>query len=104
MPGEPSAEAPRPSPSRIPRPSRKRSSATRTATMFFRLATWEIALLLFAVLLGATALGVLVGRRVRHLSDDLKEPFGILQGALFGLVGPLLAFGLSLAGDRKSVV
>jgi hypothetical protein len=60
----------------------------------------ELGLLLFAVLLGATALGVFLGRRVRHLSDSLKEPFGILQGALLGLVGLLLAFGLSLAVSR----
>jgi hypothetical protein len=57
--------------------------------------------LLFVVLLGATALGVFLGRRVRHLSDSLKEPFGILQGALLGLVGLLLAFGLSLAVSRN---
>jgi hypothetical protein len=52
------------------------------------------------VLLGATGLGIFAGRRVRHLSDSLKEPFGILQGALLGLVGLLLAFGLSLAVSR----
>jgi hypothetical protein len=50
--------------------------------------------------LGATAVGVLLGRRVRHLSDDLKEPFGVLQGALLGVVGLILAFGLSLAVSR----
>jgi hypothetical protein len=52
------------------------------------------------VLLGATGLGIFLGHRVRHLSDSLKEPFGILQGALLGLVGLLLAFGLSLAVSR----
>jgi hypothetical protein len=52
------------------------------------------------VLLGATALGVLLGQRVRHLSDTLKEPFGVLQAALLGVVGLLLAFGLSLAVSR----
>jgi hypothetical protein len=50
--------------------------------------------------LGATALGLFLGRRVRHLSDDLKEPFGVLQGALLGVVGLILAFGLSLAVSR----
>src|SRR5690349_11584097 len=68
--------------------------------IFFRLSSVEIALLLFVTLLGATGLGILLGRRVRHLSDTLKEPFGILQGALLGLVGLLLAFGLSLAVSR----
>jgi hypothetical protein len=60
----------------------------------------ELALLLFAVLLGATGVGAFLGHRVRHLSDDLKEPFGILQAALLGLVGLVLAFGLSLAVSR----
>jgi len=68
--------------------------------IFFRLSSVEIALLLFVTLLGATGLGILLGRRVRHLSDTLKEPFGILQGALLGLIGLLLAFGLSLAVSR----
>lgn len=52
------------------------------------------------VVLGATGLGIYFGHRVRHLSATLKEPFGILQGALLGLVGLLLAFGLSLAVTR----
>ena len=68
--------------------------------IFFRLSSIELGLLFFGVLLGSTAVGVLLGRRVRHLSDSLKEPFGILQGALLGVVGLLLAFGLSLAVSR----
>ena len=52
------------------------------------------------MILGATALGVFMGHRVRHLSDTLKEPFGVLQGALLGVVGLILAFGLSLAVTR----
>ena len=68
--------------------------------LFFRLSTPELGLLLFAVVLGATLLGIFLGHRVRHLSDDLKEPFGVLQAALLGVVGLLLAFGLSLAVGR----
>ena len=41
-----------------------------------------------------------LGHRVRHLSESLKEPFGVLQGALLGVVALLLAFGLSLAVSR----
>src|SRR3954451_16147129 len=67
---------------------------------FFKLSTFEIALLLAVVVLGATALGLFLGRRVRHLSDTLKEPFGVLQAALLGVVGLILAFGLSLAAPR----
>jgi hypothetical protein len=55
---------------------------------------------LFGVTLGATALGAFIGHRVRHLSDSLSEPFGILQGAMLGVVGLILAFGLSLALSR----
>ena len=40
------------------------------------------------------------GRRVRHLSDSLSEPFGVLQAAMLGVVGLILAFGLSLALSR----
>jgi hypothetical protein len=77
--------------------------------MFFRLTSLELGALLFGVLLGATGLGAFLGHRVRHLADSLKEPYGILQGALLGVVGLLLAFGLSLAvsryeGRRSNVV
>jgi hypothetical protein len=62
----------------------------------------------FGVVLGATALGALLGRRVRHLSESLSEPFGVLQAALLGVVGLILAFGLSLAlsryEDRRAAV
>jgi hypothetical protein len=60
----------------------------------------QLGILFFAVILGATGLGVFLGHRVRHLSESLKEPFGVLQGALLGVVGLLLAFGLSLAVSR----
>jgi len=70
------------------------------AVLFFQLTTFELALLLFGVVIGATALGVFLGHRVRHLSESLKEPFGVLQAALLGVVGLILAFGLSLAVGR----
>lgn len=52
------------------------------------------------MILGTTGIGVFLGHRVRHLSESLKEPFGVLQAALLGVVGLLLAFGLSLAVTR----
>src|SRR4051794_28280694 len=74
---------------------------TRVASiLFFRLTSLELGILLFGGMLGATALGAFLGRRVRHRSDTLKEPFGVLQAALLGVVGLLLAFGLSLAVSR----
>ncbi|HEX6026158.1 MAG TPA: hypothetical protein VFZ00_29465 [Solirubrobacter sp.] len=68
--------------------------------MLFRLSTFELALLVFGVIMGSTALGAFIGRRKRHLSETLTEPFGVLQGAMLGVVGLILAFGLSLAVTR----
>jgi hypothetical protein len=68
--------------------------------LFFDLSSWVLGLLLLAAMLGATAAGFLVGRRLRHLSESLTEPFAVLQAALLGVVGLLLAFGLALAVDR----
>lgn len=68
--------------------------------MFFELSTAALALLIVGLLFGATALGAFLGHRVRHLSESLSEPFGVLQAALLGVVGLILAFGLSLAVTR----
>jgi hypothetical protein len=68
--------------------------------MFFSLASWELALLILAVIAAFTAAGVLLGRYLRKHSDTLREPFGVLQAALLGVVGLILAFGLSLAVGR----
>lgn len=68
--------------------------------MFFRLNTLELALILFAIVLGVTAVGVFAGRSLRHHSETLRDPFSALQAALLGLVGLILAFGLALAVGR----
>jgi len=68
--------------------------------VFFRLSSWELALILIVVVGGFTVAGVLLGRYLRKHSDTLREPFGVLQAALLGLVGLILAFGLSLAVGR----
>jgi hypothetical protein len=68
--------------------------------VFFRLSSWALALILFAVVLGATGLGVLLGTYLRHRSESLREPFAALQTALLGVVGLILAFGLALAVGR----
>ena len=51
-------------------------------------------------MLGATGLGVLLGRWHRHRTETLREPFAVLQAALLGFVGLILAFGLALAVGR----
>jgi hypothetical protein len=71
-----------------------------TWAVFFSLQSWELALLILLVIGGATAIGYRVGRYLRQHEATLREPFGVLQGALLGVVGLILAFGLSLAVGR----
>lgn len=68
--------------------------------MFFSLPSWAVALLIFAVVGGACLAGALAGRYLRRHTDTLREPMGVLQAALLGIVGLILAFGLSLAVGR----
>ena len=67
---------------------------------FFQLSTWTLSIVLFVVIMSATALGLAVGRRVRNRSDSLSEPFGVVQAALVGFMGLVIAFSLSLAVER----
>jgi hypothetical protein len=68
--------------------------------VFFRLDTWQLALLLAVVVIGTTLGGMVLGRYLSQRSGHLKEPFAVLQAALLGLVALVLAFGLSLAVGR----
>jgi hypothetical protein len=77
-----------------------RRSQERRVRLFFRLSSLELALILFAVVFGATTVGLVLGRFVRHRSEQLREPIGVLQAALLGLVALVLAFGLALAVGR----
>lgn len=67
--------------------------------MLFSLSSWELALLIFGVIGGSAALGILVGRFLRA-SEHYREPIGVVQGALLGVVGLILAFALTLAVGR----
>jgi hypothetical protein len=68
--------------------------------VFFSLTSWQLALIILAVVGAATVGGHAGGRYLRQHSGILREPFGVLQGALLGVVGLILAFGLSLAVGR----
>ena len=68
--------------------------------LFFELSTWLLLVLIAAVVLVATAIGWIIGRAVRNRSEDLREPFSVMQAALLGFMGLVLAFGLSLAVGR----
>lgn len=58
-----------------------------------------LAVLVAALMFGATGAGILVGRRLGR-RDGLKEPIGVVQAAIVGLVALLLAFALSMAVGR----
>jgi hypothetical protein len=68
--------------------------------LFFGLNSWVLWLLLLVLMFGATAAGLLAGRLMSTHSEVLREPSGVLQGALVGFMGLVLAFGLSLAVGR----
>src|SRR5436190_180482 len=75
--------------------------------MFFSLPSWAVALLIFALIGAVTAVGYATGHYLRGHEASLREPFGVLQAALLGVVGLILAFGLTLAvgryEDRRAV-
>ncbi len=70
------------------------------ALFFFSLSSWQLALLILVVIASATIAGHFGGKRLGEDTDTLREPFGVLQAALLGVVGLILAFGLSLAVGR----
>lgn len=61
-----------------------------------------------AIVVGAVLIGMAIGRRRASKPDADHESIGVVQGALLGLVGLLLAFGLSMSvgryDSRRSIV
>jgi hypothetical protein len=49
--------------------------------VFFSLSSWELGLVIFGVVGGASALGVLAGRYLRRHTEAYREPIGALQGS-----------------------
>jgi hypothetical protein len=68
--------------------------------LFFTLSSWQLALVLAGIMFGATVIGLVAGRSLSRHADALREPFGVVQGALLTLVGLVLAFGLAMAVGR----
>jgi hypothetical protein len=68
--------------------------------ILFGLDTLVLGLALFAVILGSSVLGLVVGRSLRDRPDSVKAPLAVMQTALLGFMGLVLAFGLSLAVGR----
>jgi hypothetical protein len=67
--------------------------------LLFRLSTPALAIGLLVVIVGSAVGGLIIGR-ARQTHQGLKESSGVLQGALLGFMGLVLAFALSLALGR----
>ena len=76
--------------------------------MYTRIPTIQLGLFLMVAVGGAAALGITLGNRMRVRGRGNRESVGVVQAALLGLVGLLLAFGLAMAvgrfEDRRSGV
>ena len=59
-----------------------------------------LALVVAAIIFGATGIGIAIGRVFARRRVGLKEPLGVVQAALIGFVALLLAFGLTMAVGR----
>lgn len=68
--------------------------------MFFRMSTLALAVVLCLIVGGAVAVGTVFGRHLRDRPGVRHEQLGVVQGTLLGLVGLLLAFGLTMAVGR----
>jgi hypothetical protein len=83
-------------------------SSVEGAWVLFRLATPALLVSLLVVIVGSAVGGLFVGRSRREHHQGLRESSGVLQGALLGFMGLILAFGLSLAlgryQDRRTAV
>lgn len=66
----------------------------------FTLNNLQLLVVLSLVIGAAVVSGILVGRWLTARDLDSREPVGVVQGALLGLVGLLLAFGMSMAVGR----
>ena len=70
------------------------------SALFYSLSSWALVFGLFGIIFGATAIGLLLGRRFHDRSDTLRDPIVAMQGALLGFMALVLAFGLTLAVGR----
>ena len=57
---------------------------------FFGLSSLLLILVLLAVMVGAAAVGLLVGRSLRESREKVSESFGVLQAALLGFTALIL--------------
>src|SRR5690242_20952657 len=68
--------------------------------MLTRLSSLSLTLVVAGIIFGVTVAGIAIGRSLAKREKGLKEPLGVVQGALVGFVALLLAFGLTMAVGR----
>jgi hypothetical protein len=68
--------------------------------VFYSLSSSELFFVVVAVIGGAAVIGAVAGHYLHRHTETYREPVGVLQGALLGVVGLILAFGLTLAVGR----
>lgn len=68
--------------------------------LLFSMSTATLVVVLVVLVGGAAATGTLVGRTIRRRTDSHQESVAVIQATLLGLVGLLLAFGLTMAVGR----
>lgn len=71
-----------------------------TGFIDLRMSTPTLVVWLVVVLAGSVVIGVRAGRVVRDRPGTRPETAGVIQATLLGLVGLLLAFGMSMAVGR----
>lgn len=68
--------------------------------MFFEMSTLTLAAVLVLIIGGSAVIGRVAGHQIRSRPEPNHESVGVVQGTLLGLVGLLLAFGLTMAVGR----
>ncbi|MBK9178404.1 MAG: hypothetical protein IPM45_02320 [Acidimicrobiales bacterium] len=72
------------------------------------MSTLAIGVVLFLIVGGTATAGIVIGRTLRKRPGASHESVGVVQGTLLGLVGLLLAFGLTMSvgryEDRRGLV
>jgi hypothetical protein len=68
--------------------------------LLFGLSTVALTAIVLGVVCGTTLAGVALGRYLHDRGEGLREPLGVVQGALVGFVALILAFGLTMAVGR----
>jgi hypothetical protein len=68
--------------------------------VFFQMSTVVLTVVLVLIIGGSATIGTMIGRALRARLAPGRESVGVVQATLLGLIGLLLAFGLTMAVGR----